>query len=273
MFRLACIGCFLALVCGGAGARPVMGEAELAALVEQAYRTTPYLEMRVSMATEEHRPAAGDEQPPAVSETIAHVRMAPERYVLEVFEPREVAAAGPVSGQEPRELEIAITLNDGRVTEYRPSFSFGQGATLEKASLSYSAPRATGIDSVILRDLSGRPCVYGVLLDTWVGESSLRASRFAAKISASKVVGSEEVDGRACFVTRLEQEDKDPASGEVLYRVVEQLYVDCESYLVRRWVTTHTDVPSGSSESRVRHYAIVRSDVPPGEALEIGMQR
>lgn len=222
LFRLAAIVLTTAALLPSASAPgrspPAGPEVTLDELAERhvrAMEALPYLKMYVTVSEVADVTQDDGTQKRFESSTRLVTEMADGRLRTDVFKPDGT-------------LEVSILLSDGRMSEYRPTFDFGEDHRLNNAVLSYDAPYNYGTEDIYLKP--PEHCLYGSYLNTWLGPDS----RMAAQVLGPKIARSEsfeeiKVDGKPAYRFTRKREYVGPGNEtEVL---TEYLTIDAQSML------------------------------------------
>lgn len=202
---------------------------KLAQQIVTALETTPHLEMKIEVR-----------QNDAILSRI-HTYMGVEKLRTMVFDPDG-------------ELVVAISLYDGRVQEFHPTFSFGNH-TLSRPMISYEAPHSYGTKNIYLD--TPFDCGAGSYLNTWIGPGTRMSSFFAHVASSGTPELVTESDRKVWRVV----EERPWEDGGITYTDKEILLVDAETFLPLT-LTSIQQGPDGIA-SRTRTITIVHHGSEP----------
>lgn len=163
--------------------------------------------------------------------------MTPDWYVLTVTKPN-AESTGP--GTEHEELIAVMSLEDGRVSEYRPRFEVIPGTTrndfiLGEPRVEYDAHYPWGSEITIFT--GPLDCLFGSFHMTWL-DPECRTLRIVKDLISRGTISSSD-DG--ILVTTSE------ANGDL-----QRLTIDPETFYVVRWEHTQHAIDGGADITRVR---------------------
>lgn len=145
-----------------------------------------------------------------------------------------------------RQLSASWTLKDGKVTEFRSSWSYQPDVTYRNATLTYDAPSPNGTDMALMS--APTDCLFGNYLQSWVGPESYFADFFRRRIEYGVQQPDADVDGHRCRVIAFEQQSGDYSRKDVFY-------FDASTKLIRKWETfDRENVASAYALSRTREF-------------------
>lgn len=135
--------------------------------------------------------------------------------------------------RDAKQVFFAKYRDSQRVQEYAPRAVFHGGATeASEVLIEYGAADA-GTSKLIDYALG---CRFGLLTESWLSPNALIAEAILAVVQSKEVVGEEPLDGRPCYVFRLDQPQ---GTSHVLH-------VDRSSLDLVRWVRVQATEINGS---------------------------